>query len=104
MCSRTKGSRVFGVGRFLTLSTAAVWKNTSRRKATPRHGEKRPRFASVRALIFCNRVCDMLYGHRKDVNEFGKSLEEFDRMLGFFGQMLSLSDMLMITADHGCDP
>ncbi|HKV63009.1 MAG TPA: phosphopentomutase [Candidatus Acidoferrum sp.] len=56
-------------------------------------------------LIFCNLVdFDMLYGHRKDVEGFAKSLEEFDRMLAEFLPMLSLSDMLMITADHGCDP
>jgi phosphopentomutase len=56
-------------------------------------------------LIFCNLVdFDMLYGHRKDVEGFAKSLEEFDRMLGEFLPLLSLTDMLMITADHGCDP
>jgi phosphopentomutase len=56
-------------------------------------------------LIFCNLVdFDMLYGHRKDVEGFAKSMEEFDQMLGNFLPRLSLSDMLMITADHGCDP
>jgi phosphopentomutase len=56
-------------------------------------------------LIFCNLVdFDMLYGHRKDVEGFAKSLEEFDRMLGEFLPLLSFTDMLMITADHGCDP
>ncbi|PYU00751.1 MAG: phosphopentomutase [Acidobacteria bacterium] len=56
-------------------------------------------------LIFCNLVdFDMLYGHRKDVEGFAKSLEEFDHMLGEFLPLLSLSDLLMITADHGCDP
>ena len=56
-------------------------------------------------LIFCNLVdFDMLYGHRKDVEGFAKSLEEFDRMLGDFLPLLSLSGLLMITADHGCDP
>ena len=56
-------------------------------------------------LIFANLVdFDMLYGHRKDVEGFAKSLEEFDRMLGDFLPLLSLSDLLMITADHGCDP
>lgn len=56
-------------------------------------------------LIFCNLVdFDMLYGHRKDVEGFAKSLEEFDRMLGEFLPLLSLSDLVMITADHGCDP
>jgi phosphopentomutase len=56
-------------------------------------------------LLFCNLVdFDMLYGHRKDVEGFAKSLEEFDRLLGEFLPRLSLNDMLMITADHGCDP
>jgi phosphopentomutase len=56
-------------------------------------------------LIFCNLVdFDMLYGHRKDVEGFAKSLEEFDRLLApFLGLMVS-SDLLIITADHGCDP
>ncbi len=56
-------------------------------------------------LIFCNLVdFDMLYGHRKDVEGFAKSLEEFDEMLGDFLKQLSSGDLLMITADHGCDP
>ena len=56
-------------------------------------------------LIFANLVdFDMLYGHRKNVEGFAKSLEEFDRWLANFLPLLSLSDLLMITADHGCDP
>jgi phosphopentomutase len=56
-------------------------------------------------LIFCNLVdFDMLYGHRKDVEGFAKSLEEFDRLLADFLPQLGLTDVLMITADHGCDP
>ena len=56
-------------------------------------------------LIFCNLVdFDMLYGHRKDVEGFAKSLEEFDHLLAGFLPLLSSLDLLMITADHGCDP
>jgi phosphopentomutase len=56
-------------------------------------------------LVFCNLVdFDMLYGHRKDVEGFAKSLEEFDRLLADFLPLLGAADMLMITADHGCDP
>jgi phosphopentomutase len=56
-------------------------------------------------LIFCNLVdFDMLYGHRKDVEGFAESLEEFDRMLGPLLALLHATDLLMITADHGCDP
>src|SRR5271168_542398 len=56
-------------------------------------------------LIFANLVdFDMLYGHRKDVEGFARSLEEFDAMLGPFLNSLNSSDLLLITADHGCDP
>ncbi|HKW57296.1 MAG TPA: phosphopentomutase [Candidatus Acidoferrum sp.] len=56
-------------------------------------------------LVFCNLVdFDMLYGHRKDVQGFAESLEEFDRMLGAFLALLRSTDLLLITADHGCDP
>jgi phosphopentomutase len=58
-----------------------------------------------RGLIFANLVdFDMLYGHRKDVEGFAKSLEEFDALLGPFLGTLAKSDLLIITADHGCDP
>lgn len=56
-------------------------------------------------LLFANLVdFDMLYGHRKDVEGFARSLEEFDRLLGAFLPKLGRADLLMITADHGCDP
>jgi phosphopentomutase len=58
-----------------------------------------------KGLIFANLVdFDMLYGHRKDVEGFARSLEEFDALLGTFLNALRSSDLLMITADHGCDP
>jgi phosphopentomutase len=58
-----------------------------------------------RGLIFCNLVdFDMLYGHRKDVEGFAQSLEEFDRLLEPFLALMRVSDFLVITADHGCDP
>jgi phosphopentomutase len=58
-----------------------------------------------RGLIFCNLVdFDMLYGHRKDVEGFARSLEEFDLALGKLLPLLKPRDLLMLTADHGCDP
>lgn len=58
-----------------------------------------------RGLIFANLVdFDMLYGHRKDVEGFARSLEEFDELLGPFTQAMKPSDLLILTADHGCDP
>jgi phosphopentomutase len=56
-------------------------------------------------LIFCNLVdFDMLYGHRKDVEGFARSLEEFDVSLAEYLPLLGARDLLLITADHGCDP
>lgn len=56
-------------------------------------------------LIFCNLVdFDMLYGHRKDVEGFARSLEEFDDALTAYLPLLGARDLLMLTADHGCDP
>jgi len=61
--------------------------------------------AEGRGLIFANLVdFDMLYGHRNDVDGYGAALETFDRELGFLLPGLGPGDMLIVTADHGCDP
>jgi phosphopentomutase len=58
-----------------------------------------------KGVVFANLVdFDMLYGHRKDVEGFACALEEFDALLGPFLNSLGASDLLLITADHGCDP
>ncbi len=58
-----------------------------------------------KGLTFVNLVdFDMLYDHRKDIEGFACSLEEFDAWLGPFLATLGSSDLLLITADHGCDP
>ncbi|MCP4581624.1 MAG: phosphopentomutase [candidate division Zixibacteria bacterium] len=56
-------------------------------------------------LIFINLVdFDMLWGHRNNVEEFAKGLEYFDRRLPEIIASLKDDDLLIITADHGCDP
>lgn len=56
-------------------------------------------------LIFTNLVdFDMLYGHRNDAEGYKKALEEFDRYLPGIMKAMKDTDVLMITADHGCDP
>lgn len=56
-------------------------------------------------LCFVNLVdFDMVYGHRNDISGYAKALEHFDRTLGEFLEGMRASDLLIITADHGCDP
>ena len=56
-------------------------------------------------LCFVNLVdFDMLYGHRRDVDGYARALTEFDAWLPGFLQKLGPEDLVMITADHGCDP
>ena len=56
-------------------------------------------------LCFVNLVdFDMVYGHRNDVDGYAAALTAFDRTLGELLGDLREDDLLMITADHGCDP
>lgn len=56
-------------------------------------------------LCFVNLVdFDMLYGHRQDVDGYAAALSEFDRWLSAFTDNMREEDILIITADHGCDP
>ncbi len=56
-------------------------------------------------LLLTNFVdFDMLYGHRRDVRGYGAALEEFDAQLPQALDLLKPGDLLIITADHGCDP
>ena len=58
-----------------------------------------------KGLCFVNLVdFDMLYGHRRDIDGYAKALTEFDAWLGQFLDKLGDEDLVMITADHGCDP
>ena len=56
-------------------------------------------------LCFVNLVdFDMVYGHRRDIGGYARALSEFDAWLGGFVEKLGEEDVVMITADHGCDP
>ena len=56
-------------------------------------------------LCFVNLVdFDMVFGHRRDIDGYAKALSEFDAWLGNFVAKLGDEDLVMITADHGCDP
>lgn len=56
-------------------------------------------------LCYTNLVdCDMLYGHRRDIDGYAKAISEFDDCLPRLVGDLRDDDFLIITADHGCDP
>ncbi|MBE0467073.1 MAG: phosphopentomutase [Candidatus Desulforudis sp.] len=58
-----------------------------------------------RGLVFVNLIeFDMLYGHRNDPAGYAGALEAFDRRLPEILEALGAGDLLLITADHGCDP
>lgn len=87
------------VGRGLTDSVR-IQGNTDGMAKTMAMAER-----DFHGLCFVNLVdFDMLYGHRQDVDGYAAALTEFDQWLpGFLAQM-GEEDLLLITADHGCDP
>ena len=61
--------------------------------------------APDRSIVFTNFVdFDMLYGHRRDVDGYAEALEYFDSRLPELYELMSDDDVLIICADHGCDP
>jgi phosphopentomutase len=63
------------------------------------------RVAPDNSIVFVNLVdFDMVYGHRRDVIGYAKALEDFDAKLPELEAALKPGDMVVITADHGCDP
>ncbi|MDH4126675.1 MAG: phosphopentomutase [Gammaproteobacteria bacterium] len=63
------------------------------------------RDAPDRSIVFTNFVdFDMLYGHRRDVQGYAAALEYFDRRLPELFALMQDDDILVICADHGCDP
>ncbi len=60
---------------------------------------------NIDGLIFTNLVdFDMLYGHRNNVQGYADALKAFDDSIPLFIERLGEDDILLITADHGCDP
>jgi phosphopentomutase len=56
-------------------------------------------------LVFTNFVdFDMVYGHRRDVPGYAAALEAFDSRLPEVAARMRLDDLVILTADHGCDP
>jgi phosphopentomutase len=98
---------VFGVGKIHDIYNGRGVENyvTTKNNADGMAKIREAMSCQANGLIFANLVdFDMLYGHRKDVEGFARSLEEFDALLGPMLATMRRSDLLIIAADHGCDP
>lgn len=67
--------------------------------------DKNAKYSNPNSFIFTNLVdTDMLFGHRNDAKGYGKAIEEIDTYVDDIVDAMSDDDLLIITADHGCDP
>ncbi len=106
-CLQEKGYDVLGVGKIYDIfagkgltATVRTKNNMDGIERTLDHMKE-----AFNGLCFTNLVdFDMVYGHRNDVDGYAKALTEFDRKLPELMAGLKEDDILMVTADHGCDP
>lgn len=106
-CLQAQGLATISVGKIYDIF-AGCGVSESHRTADNRQGMEvtaglvRKEF---HGLCFVNLVdFDMKYGHRNDVAGYAAAMTEFDRWLKDFLPALGEDDLLLITADHGCDP
>jgi phosphopentomutase len=102
-----RGEPVTGVGKiadiYLGRGISQSWKTKSNADGMAKILEAM-RVIS-RGLIFANLVdFDMLYGHRNDAEGYSRALEEVDAWLPALEGALQPGDLVILTADHGCDP
>jgi len=101
------GLEVTGVGKI-----PDIFLNRGISRALPGRNNREGMESTVSALddakpglVFTNLVdFDMLYGHRLDVDGYGRAIEEVDAQIPHLLSRLGATDLLILTADHGCDP
>ncbi len=101
------GLQVIGVGKINDIFAGKGITRYIKTKSNADGMVKTDAFAAedFSGLCFVNLVdFDSVYGHRRDVAGYARALSEFDSWLGGFIQGMAEDDVLMITADHGCDP
>jgi phosphopentomutase len=106
---KKNGSATVGIGKIGDLfghrGLSAEIHTHSNQDGVERTLESMQTYRNQKGLIFVNLVdFDMLYGHRRNVAGYAEALEVFDRRIPQMLQAMSPDDLLMITADHGCDP
>jgi len=109
LLERLKGENIdtYGVGKIHDL-----FAGTGLKESCPTKNNSEGMAATIKTfekinqgLVMTNLVdFDMLYGHRLDPDGFAAALEEFDRWLPDLLESMRVDDLLIMTADHGCDP
>lgn len=101
------GQKVVGIGKIKDIFAG---RGVSESYPTKNNGDGMAKIIEVMAqdftgLVFVNLVdFDQLYGHRNDVEGYRAALQEFDTWLPQLLGVMGPEDLLLITADHGCDP
>ena len=101
------GYDVIGIGKIFDIFAGRGIMESTRTKNNDDGMEKTAALLekNFHGLAFINLVdFDMVYGHRNNVPGYTDAMNTFDRWLGTFLPKLREDDVLMITADHGCDP
>ena len=101
------GKQVIGVGKISDIFAASgvTGSNPTRGNTDGLRQTLSLADRDFEGLCFVNLVdFDMLYGHRQDPDGYAKALAEFDAWLPSFMEKMGPEDVVMITADHGCDP
>ena len=102
-----EGYDTYGVGKIYDIFAGKGIAHTQRIQGNVDGMEKTIQLQDkdFNGLCFGNLVdFDMLYGHRNDIEGYAKAATVFDKQLGTFMERMQPQDILMITADHGCDP
>jgi phosphopentomutase len=106
---RKEGFFVVGVGKigdiFGHRGLTEEIHTDNNRDGIDRTLESMKKYRNRRGLVFVNLVdFDTVYGHRRNVEGYARALEDLDRRIPQLMDTLSKEDVLIITADHGCDP
>lgn len=102
-----KGKAVYAIGKISDIFAArgVTQKVFTHSNAEGMNEALKATEKDFEGLCFINLVdFDMLYGHRQDIDGYAKAFSEFDNFLPSFIEKLKKDDILIITADHGCDP
>ncbi len=104
---KKEGLATIGVGKIYDIFAGKGIQETYPNEGNKKNMERTIELLDkeFKGLCFVNLVdFDMIYGHRNDIPGYVRALNEVDVQLGEFMEKMGPEDLLIITADHGCDP